>query len=421
MPFPPPTEKQARILWASLTTLAVAVLLGLVGLLCWGMGWVINRLSSVLLPLAIAGILAYLLDPLVDALERRGQPRARAILCVFALAVVLVAAVLGSVLPHVISETRQLAERIPGYVVRAQQRVEDWINNPPAPLQKWLPLRPLVPGGTNAPVRSDTQPGPAATNETSAAGASADQLPAWLTALDPRTLKSATGWLAKVLPKVGSWLLGQASKVASWFGVLAGLALIPVYAFYFLLEKRGISKNWTDYLPVSDSAFKDELVFVLRSINDCLIAFFRGQVLVAICDGVCYTIGFFLIGLPYAFLLGAVATVLTMIPFLGAITTCVAALLIALVQFGDWLHPLLVLAVFGVVQTLEGLVISPKIMGDRVGLHPLTIIIALMVGTTMLGGILGGILAIPLTAALRTLMFRYVWRQGEGRGVIVRA
>ncbi|MBI2926604.1 MAG: AI-2E family transporter [Verrucomicrobia bacterium] len=420
MPFPPPTEKQARILWASLTTLAVAVLIGLVGLLCWGLGWVINRLSSVLLPLAIAGILAYLLDPLVDGLERRGQPRARAILCVFALALVLVAAVLGSVLPHVISETRQLAERIPGYVERTQQRVEDWISNPPAPLQKWLPLRPLVPGGTNAPARSDAPPAPATTNETSAASAPADQLPAWLTALDPRTLKSATGWLANVLPKVGSWLLGQATKVASWFGVLAGLALIPVYAFYFLLEKRGISRNWTDYLPVADSAFKDELVFVLRSINDCLIAFFRGQVLVAISDGVCYTIGFFLIGLPYAFLLGAVATVLTMIPFLGAITTCVAALLIALVQFGDWLHPLLVLAVFGVVQTLEGLVISPKIMGDRVGLHPLTIIIALMVGTTMLGGILGGILAIPLTAALRTLMFRYVWRQGEGRGVIVR-
>ena len=73
-----------------------------------------------------------------------------------------------------------------------------------------------------------------------------------------------------------------------------------------------------------------------------------------------------------------------MIPFPGAITTCVAALLIALVQFGDWLHPLLVLAVFGVVQTSEGLVISPKIMGDRVGLHPLTIIV-LIVGTTMLG------------------------------------
>jgi predicted PurR-regulated permease PerM len=100
-----------------------------------------------------------------------------------------------------------------------------------------------------------------------------------------------------------------------------------------------------------------------------------------------------------------------MIPFLGAITTCATALVIALVQFGDWVHPGLVLVVFGIVQTLEGLVIQPRIIGDRVGLHPMTIIVALMVGTTLLGGILGGILAIPLTAALRALMFRYVWRR----------
>jgi predicted PurR-regulated permease PerM len=100
-----------------------------------------------------------------------------------------------------------------------------------------------------------------------------------------------------------------------------------------------------------------------------------------------------------------------MIPFLGAIVTCAGALVIALVQFGDWLHPLLVLFVFGCVQALEGLVISPRIMGNRVGLHPVTIIIALMVGTTLLGGLLGGILAIPFTAALRVVMFRYVWKR----------
>ena len=87
------------------------------------------------------------------------------------------------------------------------------------------------------------------------------------------------------------------------------------------------------------------------------------------------------------------------------------ALLIALAQFGDWRHPLLVLAVFGAVQALEGLVISPRIMGNRVGLHPVTIIVAVMVGTTLLGGLLGGVLAIPLTAALRVAMFRYVWKQ----------
>ena len=87
------------------------------------------------------------------------------------------------------------------------------------------------------------------------------------------------------------------------------------------------------------------------------------------------------------------------------------ALVIALVQFGDWLHPILVVCVFAVVQTLEGLVISPGIMGGRVGLHPLAIIIAVMAGTTLLGGLLGGILAIPLTAVLRVVLTRYVWQR----------
>src|SRR4029079_9453981 len=116
-------------------------------------------------------------------------------------------------------------------------------------------------------------------------------------------------------------------------------------------------------------------------------------------------------GLNYAVILGVAAGILSIVPYLGAILTIVPALILAAVQFKDWLHPLLVLGIFGLVQSLEGFVISPKIMGDRVGLHPLTIIVAVMVGTTLLGGITGGILAIPLTAALRVLMFRYVWRR----------
>jgi predicted PurR-regulated permease PerM len=89
----------------------------------------------------------------------------------------------------------------------------------------------------------------------------------------------------------------------------------------------------------------------------------------------------------------------------------VPAVILAILQFGDWWHPLLVVLIFALVQSLEGLVISPRIIGGRVGLHPLTVIIAVMTGTTLLGGILGGVLAIPLTAALRTLMFRYVWKK----------
>ena len=164
-------------------------------------------------------------------------------------------------------------------------------------------------------------------------------------------------------------------------------------------------------IPANDSKLKHELAYVIGSINDNHIAFFRGQVLVAICDVVLYGIGFAIIGLPYAIVIGAMAMVLTIIQFLGAIVTCASALLIALVTFGDWQHPLGVLIVFAVVQGIEGYVLQPKILGDRVGLHPMIIILAIMTGTTLLGGILGGLLAIPLAAALRVILLRYVWKK----------
>ena len=106
------------------------------------------------------------------------------------------------------------------------------------------------------------------------------------------------------------------------------------------------------------------------------------------------------------------AGILGIIPYLGVALSIIPAFILSMVQFvptDGWLYPILILIWFVAVQAMEGLFISPKIIGDRVGLHPLTIIVAVMVGTTLLGGIVGGVLAIPLTAALRTLMFRYVW------------
>jgi predicted PurR-regulated permease PerM len=407
----PPTDRQARILWLALTGAALAVLLGLGVALVWGLGQIVRVLSPVLWPLAIAGVIAYLLDPVVDLLESKAIPRTRAIILVFGIALVVVGAFFSSVVPQLVSETRELASRVPAYADRVQKRVERWANHPPALLKKLLERENDKPLNAEPLTLTNTSGTFIATNAVGATAESTNS-PALLGgAVDRRTLETATGWLAKALPEVGAWLFGQVGRVASWFGVLAGLALIPVYTFYFLLEKKSISSRWSDYLPLTDSRFKTELVFVLNSINNYLIAFFRGQVLVAICDGILYGIGFLIVGLPYSLLIGVAAVVLTMIPFLGAILTCAGALIIALVQFGDWRHPLLVLIVFGCVQALEGLVISPRIMGGRVGLHPLAIIIALMVGTTLLGGLLGGVLAIPLTAALRVVMFRYVWKR----------
>lgn len=449
MHFPPPTPHQARIIWFALTALAVSLSVAIGGAILWGLGRVVVVLSPVLWPIAVAGVIAFILDPVVEWLVRRGAPRWRAISLVFGAAAILVLGVFGSVMPRVVVEARNLVESIETqYAPNLKKTVQEWINNPPAPLQRFLPPEwigsgeplPEEGGRESAPeerveippaekdARDQATEGGGREGSTAPANdagvthslSSGESLPWWSKALDPGALRSAGDWLLVMLPEAGRWLLGQVGRVASWFGILVGLALIPIYAFYFLLEKASIERSWAAYLPVADSRFKDELVWLVGNINDALIAFFRGQVLVALCDGVLYTVGFLAIGLPYAVLLGLMATVLTIVPFLGAIVTCGSALVIAFVQFGDWQHPMLVLLVFFVVQGLEGWVIQPKIIGDRVGLHPVTIIIALLVGTTLMGGILGGLLAIPATAVLRALMFRYVWRAPGGREGVVR-
>ena len=433
MSFPPPTEKQARLIWLALTGLAAAAIVGLIVGTVWGLGRILKVLSPVLWPLAVAGVLAYLLDPVVDFFERRRVSRPRAIALVFFIALFLIIALFSSVVPRLVVETRQLVSNVPEFVANAEQRVVNWINNPPAPLQNLLQRFGVrwtsTPAVTNAAPDSLTNAAPdsltnaAPDSLTNAApdgvtGAPPARPPGSVSfdQLDKETVQKVTEWFGTTMKAVGRWMGSQLSRLTGFFGVVAGLALIPIYLFYLLLEKRSISDNWTTYLPLRDSQLKEELVFVLRSINDYLIAFFRGQVLVAICDGVLYAIGFAIIGLPYAFLLGAVAMVLTIIPFLGAIVTCGAALLIALVT-GGWQDMLLVILVFSIVQGIEGYILQPKILGDRVNLHPMVIIIAVIAGTTLLGGLLGAILAIPLAAALRVIMKRYVWKRPEpGQG-----
>jgi predicted PurR-regulated permease PerM len=388
-----PAKNQSRILWFALTGLAIAAVVALIVAGVWGLAQLLDVLSPVLWPLAIAGVVACLLSPVVDFLERRKISRGSAIIIVFVIAFAVFASVLVSVIPQVVNETQQLAKKVPEYSQRLQTRVEKFVAQPPEFLRHFLPpqIADTTATSTNSPANSNP-PTPSNANNANA-----------------NATAGATSWLTASLPKWGAWLFGQIGKVASGFGMLAGLALVPVYAFYFLLEKRGIEKHWQEYLPVRDSKAKNEIVFVLDSISQYLVAFFRGQVLVAITDAILFTIGFLCVGLNYAFLLGFLAVFLMIIPFLGAIIICLSASILAFVQFGDWLHPLLVVGVFALVQTLEGLFISPKIMGDRVGLHPLVIIIAVMTGTTLLGGIIGGVLAIPLAAALRVIMFRYIW------------
>ena len=411
MSFPAPTEKQARIVWVSITALAIAILIATLCLFIWGLGEVLHVLSPVLWPLAVAGIIAYLLDPVVDFFEHKNISRRKAIILVFAICTVALVGLLASVVPRLVHETEKLIADLPAYSRDLQNDLARWVSRRPffdAWRERIFPAR--------APATNPQPDISAVTNEVTTGTtnrASADAIKTHENAWAVKISESVLSWFGVMLPKFGAWLLAQMSKVASWAGTIVGLAMVPVFTFYFLQEKLGIQRGWTNYLPLHESKLKDELVFVLRSINNYLIVFFRGQVLIAMCDAVMLVTGFLIMGLNYAVLFGLVAGLLSMVPYLGTIVTIIPTIILAAVQFKDLLHPLMVVAIFSIVHLIEGFVVAPKIMGDRVGLHPLTIIVAVLVGTTLLGGILGGILAIPLTAAMRVVMFRYVWKKRE--------
>ena len=383
MAFPSPSDKQAKVLWFSLTVLAIAVFLALLALMLYGVGWMLDRLTPVLLPLAIAGILAFLLNPLVDFFEPkmsakvsflfskiRNPKRVKAILLVLMIGFCIITALTLVTLTTVVPEMLKLAEETK--VEYVQQNIRNWATENKG--TDWGKLMML---------------GKLETIDLSALMTAGEQQ---LTRFSEKGV----------------------SEAIALIGLLAGLALVPVYVFYFLLEARTIEMKWSDYLPLKESRFKEEAVFVLSSFNDCLVVFFRGQVLVAFCVGVCLAIGFSIIGLPYAILIGLAAGLLGIIPYFGVIASTIPVLLLSLV-YGDQMivdgagAPVLALFVCALVLFLEKTVIQPKIIGDRVGMHPVAVIISVLIGATLVGGVIGGLLAIPVAMALRTVLFRYVW------------
>jgi len=383
MPFPSPSDKQAKVLWFSLTVLAIAVFLALLALMFYGVGWMLDRLTPVLLPLAIAGILAFLLNPLVDFFEPkmsakvsflfskiRNPKRVKAILLVLMIGFCIITALTWVTLTTVVPEMLKLAAETK--VEYVQENIRNW-----AAENKGTAWGKLMMVGQLESIN--------------------------LTAM----ISAGEQQLTRMTHK-------GVSEAIALIGLFAGLALVPVYVFYFLLEARTIEMKWSDYLPLKESRFKEEAVFVLSSFNDCLVVFFRGQVLVAFCVGVCLAIGFSIIGLPYAILIGLAAGLLGIIPYFGVIAATIPVLLLSL-AYGDQMlvqgagAPVLALMICASVLFLEKTLIQPKIIGERVGMHPVAVIISVLMGATLVGGVIGGLLAIPVAMALRTVLFRYVW------------
>src|SRR5438045_5060632 len=158
-------------------------------------------------------------------------------------------------------------------------------------------------------------------------------------------------------------------------GFLLSLILVPVYLFFLLKEKPRIEKRWTDYLPLRASPLKNELADVILQLNSYVVAYFRGQLLVCLIDGILIGIALTLFVLNFAAVIGAMVVVLTMIPYIGIIVCWVPAVLIAAFQWGDWTHPIIVTLIFIVIQILVGIFYAPRIVGIYVCLHQMTVIL----------------------------------------------
>jgi len=223
-----------------------------------------------------------------------------------------------------------------------------------------------------------------------------------------------------VITKTGwSWLTAGSSKVLGFLGLFIGMIMVPVYLFFFLKDSASIRDHWHHYVPLKASRFKTELVDTLQEINGYLISFFRGQVLVALIDGVLVGIGLEIYDLPYGFLIGIFMAILGVIPYIGSILCLIPACIIGYLHaqgvapFGlsPWAYVGGVVAIFVGVQQINSLVTAPKIVGDSVGLHPLTVIFSMLFWSLVLGGFVGTLLAVPFTAAVKVLFRRFIWER----------
>jgi predicted PurR-regulated permease PerM len=203
------------------------------------------------------------------------------------------------------------------------------------------------------------------------------------------------------LQYLGGKALSAGRGVLSAVGSILSWAVLPVYFAFFVMAERKEVGRLEDALPFLKPETRKDAVFLAQEFVTIIVAFFRGQLLIAAIQGALMAIGFSLVGLKYGLVLGFVLGFLNIIPYLGSIVGLGVTLPIAWFQAGGGPATFAgVLAVFAIVQAIEGYVLTPKIMGDRTGLHPVAIIVAVFFWGSALQGILGMILAIPLTAFL---------------------
>ena len=328
-------------------------------------GLLLYLLAPGLSPFLAGALLAYLGDPLVDRMQTYKLPRSGAVVVVFVTILILLLLLPLILLPLIEQQLSALVAKLPKYI--------DWIQQT------------VVPAISQA-------------------------LNIESTVLDMSAFKQAIAqhWreVGGIASKVVSTVSQSGLLMVAW---LANLVLIPVVTFYLLRDWDILMANIRTLLPRQKEA---TIVKLARESDEVLGAFLRGQLVVMIALGLVYSVGLWIVGLDLALLVGMIAGLVSFVPYLGAIVGILLAGVAAVMQFQDVSHLLFVAAVFGVGQMLEGMLLTPLLVGDKIGLHPVAVIFAVMAGGQLFGFV-GVLVALPVAAVAMVLLRHAVRRYTE--------
>ena len=320
------------------------------------LGYLLYLLAPILTPFLISAFLAYIGDPAVDRLETIKFSRTLSVVFVFFLMIIIGLSFILVIFPLIEEQIRRLLIRLPEMI--------DWVQSE------------LVPWATQR------------------FGLQADSIN-----LDG-IKQSLTGhWqtLGNIAGKFLARVSASGQHILLWASYLL---LIPVVTFYLLRDWDIIVAKIRTLIP---RRYEFVTVKLVKECDAVLSEFFRGQLMVMVAQGVIYSIGLWIVGLEFSLLIGMTAGMVSFVPYLGSIVGIAIASVAAFMQFHDFIHIVFVLIVFGVGQTLEGVVLSPLLIGDRIGLHPVAVIFAVMAGAQLFG-FFGMLIALPVAAVVVVLL-----------------
>ncbi|KAA0258964.1 AI-2E family transporter [Deferribacter autotrophicus] len=316
----------------------------------------VKKINMILTPFAVAFFIAYLLDPIVDKLESFKINRTLAVLVVFVLFSLLVFMLLMFLIPLLITEINQIVMKVPMYINKLEIKL------------KGVELYP--------------------------------QYKVYIDEVKNLFLKNL-GKISNIMIQILGFLKASVGGMLNWILLYS---IVPVLIFYFLKDFDMIVLKLKEVVKKKGH---DEFVYKGEQFNKILKSYFRGQFIVSLCLAVMYSVVLLLIGIDGALFIGITAGLLSMVPYLGFVIGFLSSLIFAVVQFQDILHPVLVILGFTIVQIIESNFLTPKIVGESLGLHPVVVIFSIMAGG-FLFGISGMIFSLPVAAFIKVQLDDYL-------------